>query len=429
VPVDITVFPAAYHLDVNNDGFKDLLVAPNNPNTSENYNNVWFYENYGTDEQPDFGLQQFDFLQNGMIDLGERSFPAFFDWDKDVRMDIIVGSYGYFESAGEYSSRLMLLSNSGTSSHPEYYINSEDFNELGQYGFKGIYPAFGDMDGDGDGDMIIGDEEGNLHYFINSAPPEHVSTFELEQPNYQGIDVGQSAKPQIIDVDRDGLPDLLIGERSGTVKYFRNTGSLENADFDAVPTVEEFGGIDVMPECCTGFSAPFLAEDSLGSYVLYVGSEQGMVYLYGDIDNNLTGTFTLLDSLYLHGVNVNLSGADINNDGKLEFVYGEAAGGLGLLKAGKPQNLGTGEMVNNDELISIFPNPVEDVLTIELPGSLWGHHPEISIINMMGKQVECSVPSIRGTQISIQVQGLPRGIYLLQVNGSGKRFSGKFIKF
>jgi hypothetical protein len=47
-------FPAAFWLDVNNDTKKDLLVSPNTPNRSENRENVWYYENTGTNEVPVF---------------------------------------------------------------------------------------------------------------------------------------------------------------------------------------------------------------------------------------------------------------------------------------------------------------------------------------------------------------------------------------
>ena len=75
--VNLTVFPAAYNLDVNNDGLKDLLIASNNPNTSKNFDNIWYYKNEGTASIPKFVFQQNNFLQKEMIDVGEYSFPVF----------------------------------------------------------------------------------------------------------------------------------------------------------------------------------------------------------------------------------------------------------------------------------------------------------------------------------------------------------------
>ena len=113
--------------------------------------------------------------------------------------------------------------------------------------------------------------------------------------------------------------------------------------FTDVPDVEQLGGIDVMPQCCTGFSAPFLTTDSLGNFQLYVGSEQGYIYLYDDIEGNIYGNYRLKDSLYLYGVNTTINGADINADGRPEFIFGEAAGGIGLLRHGDPPVYGIEE--------------------------------------------------------------------------------------
>lgn len=425
-PVNITVFPAAYHLDADNDGLKDLLVAPNNPNTSENFDNVWFYRNEGSQQQPQFKFMQKDFLHEGMIDLGERSYPVFFDADGDGLMDIVAGSYGYFEGAGSYSSRLLLLRNNGTLSQPRFEVATENFAGLMTFNFNGAYPSFGDMDGDGDQDMLLGDEEGRLHLFTNEAEPGEPADLTLTAPNFKNIDIGQAARPQVYDVNGDGLPDLLMGERSGTIMYFQNNGTATVPDFDPEPTTGQFGGIDVMPECCTGFSAPFMTTDSLGKTILYVGSEQGWLYLFDDIDNNLSGDFNLVDSLYLHGVNVSVSGEDINGDGRPEFVYGEFAGGIGLLKYGTPPNLGLPEG-EKDDSIKLFPNPAGDYLNVSLADYSLRRTVRISVFDNMGRRVLYQEKPIVAETVRLNVADLGPGIYFLKIAGDGRLLSGKFI--
>ena len=63
-------------------------------------------------------------------------------------------------------------------------------------------------------DMLIGDANGKLHLFNNtgSNPPN----FVLAEAEYKGLDVGYFAFPQLVDVNRDGLLDIIIGEQSGT---------------------------------------------------------------------------------------------------------------------------------------------------------------------------------------------------------------------
>jgi hypothetical protein len=416
-PVDLTVFPAGYFLDVDNDGVKDLLVAPNNPNTSENRDNIWFYKNLGANDDPEFIYQYKAFLQDGMIDAGERSFPVFFDENGDGLTDILMGNFGYFNSAGDYSSQLLLLHNTGSVDEPSFELVTNDYSGLSAFGFNAIYPAVGDMDNDGDYDMITGDEEGHLHYFRNDGGPGNPAEFILSEPNYNNIDAGQSAKPQIIDVNRDGLSDLLVGERGGTLQYYENIGTPESASFAVNPTIDNFGMIDVMPECCTGYSVPFMAEDSTGNYLLYVGSEQGKLYLYNDIENNLEGEFNLVDSLYLSAINVTVSGADINNDGRLEMVFGEYGGGMGLLKYGIPQGLAVREQQAGNLSVKIFPNPANDRVQIQLEerNGPSAQKVELTILNSMGQAIETHRMNSIDGRLELRLSGYEDGLYFIRI--------------
>jgi hypothetical protein len=427
LPVNLRLFPASYFLDVDNDALKDLLVAPNNPNTSENINSILFYKNQGTPEIPEFVYENNTMLFDEMIDVGERSYPVFFDENSNGLMDIVVGNFGYFDGPGAYQSRLMLLRNTGSSSLPAYEIVTDNYADLGQLNFDGIYPAFGDMDGDGDQDMITGDENGRLHYFRNNGGQGNIPDFKLSQPFFMDIDVGQSAKPQIVDVNKDGLPDLLMGERGGTIKYFENTGTSEAPFFDVQPTVEEFGGIDVMAECCTGYSSPYFTSDSLGNSILYVGSEQGILYLFNNIDNNLNGDFSIVDSLYLHGLNVNVSGDDLTGNGNHEYVMGEFAGGISLLNVGTPPALSIYGFEKPKLKLNIFPNPVVDIIYIK--DSRLEHEATFHwrIFDFSGKLVAEKQVFPKGDFLVINVSELESGIYIAQVTLNGEIASGKFF--
>lgn len=428
-PVDITVFPAGYNLDVNNDNLLDLVVAPNNPNTSENINNIWYYKNIGSNEIPVFSFQQNDFMQEEMVDAGEGSAPVFFDENNDGLKDIILGNFGYFISSGNHSSQLMLLRNTGSTDKPAFELITTDYHNLSALGFNGIYPSFGDMDNDGDMDMITGDEEGVVHYFRNDAQAGDPAVFTLSQPNYKGIDIGQSAKPQIIDVNRDNLPDLLIGERSGTINYFENVGTLANADFTSFPSNDFFGFVDVMPECCTGYSTPFMTEDSTGMYMMYVGSEQGKIYLFNSIENNLEGAFNLVDSLYLSAINVSLSGTDLNNDSRTELIFGESGGGMGLLKYGIPPGLGIHHQKENILKINAAPNPATHYTTLsigEQANTL--KNLSIEIFDVYGRKKESFRYSHYSGDVELRLEEYKKGIYFIHITSETRSGTVKLFK-
>ena len=427
LPVDLTAFPAGYYLDVNNDNKKDVLVSPNNPNTSENFDHILFYQNAGTENVPVLEFQQKGFLQENMIEVGAGANPTFFDYNGDGLLDIVIGNYGYFEETNVYAGQLSLYENTGTNELPAYKLITRDAWELSQLNLNALSPTFGDLDNDGIMEMFIGDENGNIHLFKNNAPPGSPAEFVLETGIYKSIDVGQFAKPQIVDVNRDGKPDLLIGERSGTVNYYENTGTIGEPDFNFTATNDFFGEVDVMPECCTGFSSPFIVEDSTGAYVLYVGSEQGYLYRYDNIDNNLSGAFTLADSLYLYGFDIHVSGADINGNGKTEIIYGEYAGGIAILKNGKPQVAGIEPYADNLMALKIYPNPANSFIRISLNGGFTPEQIHVNILDLFGNSILRQEFSEKLSDISLNISNLSNGIYIVRVNSDGFIVNRKIV--
>jgi hypothetical protein len=422
IATNMHVYPATYYLDVTNDGVKDLIVTTNSQNNSENFESSWLYKNAGQTNNPDFNFVQTNFLQSDMIDLGKSAFPTFYDYNNDSLLDLVVGNYGYHVAYNDPISSLSFFENTGTKDIPKYDLIDRDWQGISNVNLNtnlnipalNISPTFGDLDGDGDKDMLLGDADGELHYFTNQA-----GNFNITAPNYFNIDVGYFSQPQLVDVDRDGLLDIIIGEQDGSINYCPNSGTITNAAFDTI--IKNWGGIDVDTNyISTGYSSPKLI-DSNGVYQLFVGSYSGTIYQFTNINGNLSGQFLPVYSTAANlwdGGKCAFALADINNDNQPEMILGNLSGGIAYFSSDTLLNdtttIPTNTQNNKQANFSIYPNPASSKLTIESS--------EIGIIkikNLLGK----TIYKVRKNnyQHEINTSNLANGIYILQLNGMSSK--------
>jgi len=415
------VYPASYYIDVTNDGVKDLIVTTNSENNSENFESCWLYENTGQDTSPDFNFIQKDFLQENMIELGTSAFPTFYDYNTDGLLDLVIGNYGYHNPNNDPASSLALFENIGNDSIPKYNLINRDWLGLSTTNLNttlnipalNLSPTFSDLDGDGNKDLIVGDADGKVHFFTNNG-----GNFQITNPNYQNIDVGQFAQPQIIDVNRDGLNDLIIGEQDGTINYLPNSGTTTNAIFDTIIT--NWGGVDVdQSYISTGFSNPTLY-DSSGVYQLFVGSFSGNIYQFTNIDNNLNGQFTAVNSTSSNiwdGGKSAVALADINNDNNPDMIVGNLSGGISFFSSDTLLTDTTITNVSNQTKnidFTIYPNPAETNFTIK--SSETG---TVTIKNLLGN----TIYNKKKTEdvLKINISQFSKGIYVVLFKGLNKK--------
>ncbi len=415
-PVYIHNFPACFYVDVNNDGIRDLICAPNSAGNSENTHGCWYYKNMANESIPDFKFQTTSFLQDQMIEVGQNSMPVFFDYDHDGLMDLIIGNYGYYDTTGNYRSSLSLFKNIGTATHPAYNLITKDFANIESLVLnQGVYPTFGDIDGDGKPDMISSDTSGYLMFFKDTAATGFPVAYDAPVRLYQNIHVDQYATPQLIDVNRDGLLDLVIGNRGGKLSYYKNTGTATVPHFDSITA--NFGGVNVR-QYSTGYSQPFMF-DSAGSYKLMVGSERGRIYYYNNIDGNLTGNFHLVDSIFnvntmneFDGTRVTVFGADIDGDGKMDIITGNQLGGVNLYVT--TDYLGTHDRSNVQPYVSVFPNPSANELSIKVIGNNLTIS-SIQVMDILGQEVRKATNMATSSTMTLDSSHLTNGVYFGKV--------------
>jgi hypothetical protein len=417
VSADVNVFPSPYYQDVDNDAISDLIVTTNSSNLSVDKQSVWLYKNNGVDDLPVLDFQKTDFLQEYMIEQGTGSAPVIFDWDADGLKDLVIGTLGSYDILSTaYLPGVGLYRNSGTASAPEFTWVTDDFSSLSTSGLPiGLHPAFGDLDNDGDEDMIVGDSEGNLHYFQNTAGAGNTASFVLAIPMMTDqsaviIDLGYYATPQLIDIDRDGDLDIVSGKRDGKLAWIKNKGSVSAPVWEVNTT--SLGGVDVrewfeLPNG-SGYSVPFVV-DFAGAYELFVGSKSGYIFHYNQIDGNLAGTFTELDTTYMDinpGQRSSAAFYDFDNDGVRELLVGNYRGGL-LCYNYRVNSSDVKEFENQSFVV--YPNPASDRLEIQWKQGF--NKVSLKIIDPSGRVVYSLTTG--ASQVIIPVNEWSTGVYII----------------
>jgi len=375
--------PVAAYIDINNDGVKDLLVSTFDPSIhkSKNKSSVWLYINEGETNNPEFVLFSKDFLQSEMLDFGSGAYPTIYDWDGDGLKDIIVGNYGYYRYSyydvamflhSVYRSRIDWYRNVGTVESPKFQLWQQNIGDLWKEDLTSISPAIGDIDGDGLPDILAGNSNGNLYFSKNLGD----GNFELVDDDYLEIDVEGYSYPQLFDLDKDGLMDLIIGEKKGKIHYYHNEGTEQNPEF--VFVTDSLGKVNVTDYSLSyfGYSTPYFFRLSDGTTKLVVGSEQGLIHYFEDIDGNLDGEFTLSEKLAVlldtsdisfdRGLRTAAALADFNSDDRMEMLVGNYAGGLEYFNGIAEVLPGWEENTTNKSVIKIYPNPASEFVTVEV---------------------------------------------------------------
>lgn len=430
-PVNFSLFPAGYYEDINNDGISDLFSSPNLTSGTRDYNSLWYYKNNGENDLPNFEFIEENFMQKTMIDVGRGALPVLVDYNNDGLMDLIVANQKAFTNANNQPTRLALYKNIGDPNFPAFELIDSDFLEISSLGLNRVYPAFGDLDGDSDSDLVIGDKEGKLYHFENTAAIGEEANWVVD-PNpildaeNNILDIGKDATPQLFDVDNDGILDLLIGEENGNINYFHNDGTATNYSFafieDTIGDVvaSNFLGIK-------GSSIPMMWRDNDNQLQLLVGTETGILSHYNNIENNISGTFSLITES-VEDINEGPNSApalyDFTGDGKLDMITGNIGGGLAFYEGGTSVTINIEENDQGNNSLQVFPNPTKDHLQINFDSSL-NKDNILTVFDVTGKLIRQERNILTGH--TLNMANYESGIYFIVIQKDSNTYTTTFV--
>ena len=445
VEPQISVAPAASIIDYDLDGEMDLILSTNETLVKESKvnetENVLLFRNTNTTDNSDFDFVQNDFLVKDMLDFGAHTAPVLADLDDDGDLDLLIATNGDDAKTNNKTHQLVYFKNIGDSLEADFILTDMDYANIKKDSFDGvIIPTLGDIDGDGDLDLLLGLIDGSLSLYRNNGTAS-AANFQFETSDYAGINVGERASPCLADLDKDGLLDLLIGEYEGNINYFRNIGSSSSPAFTLI--MDSLGGIvtneliyqtlgDTFIYTFFGNSSLGVADLSNNTRGIVAGGAEGKIRVFTIADDlnaefkeNIEQTFhNLNDSLYIKdwGSDAIPAVGDLDHDGFSDVLIGNSRGGLHYLTGRDTRGIKPADLVRSD--LSIFPNPSKGELNVSFLHRVSSYSYEI--FDLSGRMVQHE--DVRSNRSISLNSSLVNGTYFIRVKSeSGYYLPYKFV--
>ncbi|MBL9199847.1 MAG: VCBS repeat-containing protein [Opitutaceae bacterium] len=231
---------------------------------------VYYYRNTGTTAKPSYAPAVR--LQAGGKDIDPYGMPSpsWGDFDGDGDIDLICGefrdSFTYYENVGTRTAPRFAAGRKLTSAGRPLVMD-----------LCMITPTSVDFDGDGDMDLVVGDEDGRVAFIENTGtvvgglpqflPPRYFRQFAAD------VKFGALITPYAFDWDGDGDEDLISGNTAGYVAWIENLGG--NPVRWAAPRYLSAGGKLIREEAGPNGSIQGPAEAKWGYSILSVADWDG----------------------------------------------------------------------------------------------------------------------------------------------------------
>jgi hypothetical protein len=205
-----------YIADVNGDRTMDLVISATSLNT---FAYSVFYVLNNSENLLNFNGQQGQPINTPFTSTDNLHF---FDVDQDGLTDLLVG---------KSSGNLVYYNNVGNGESPDYQLQTEEFYNIAtSFTNRNLAPTVGDVDGDGEMDLITADDTGQLIIygdFLNQLefPLTGVADnyFNVKTETVGTFRLGLHAVPVLVDIYNAGTPVIVIGTAQGGLQLLKNT--------------------------------------------------------------------------------------------------------------------------------------------------------------------------------------------------------------
>ncbi|MBN2133151.1 MAG: VCBS repeat-containing protein [Sedimentisphaerales bacterium] len=180
---------------------------------------VYWLRNTGAGAQPEYGKPVQVTAGSKPVDVFGMPSPNFADFDGDGDLDLL---------CGEFVDRFTYFENVGTRTEPKYAAGrflTHNAKPL-TMDLCMIVPVAVDWDGDGDVDLVVGEEDGRVSLLENTGriadgAPQFLPQRQFRQ-QAKYVKFGALVTPVSCDWDGDGDEDLICGNTAGYIGFIEN---------------------------------------------------------------------------------------------------------------------------------------------------------------------------------------------------------------